>query len=64
VSDEVDGGDRVAHGNMSQVQIAAVEAEGDELESKRRYIYISAIIMFISKQCEPLESMGAELSSE
>jgi WRKY transcription factor 2 len=42
VSDEVDGGDRVAHGNMSQVQIAAVEAEGDELESKRRYISLQS----------------------
>ena len=38
VSDEVDGDDRVAHGHgsMSLVQCAAVEAEDDELESKRR----------------------------
>ncbi|RCV34066.1 hypothetical protein SETIT_7G133100v2 [Setaria italica] len=33
VSDEVDGGDRVTHGSLSQ---GGADAEGDELESKRR----------------------------
>ncbi|KAM0899845.1 hypothetical protein ACQ4PT_021041 [Festuca glaucescens] len=45
VSDEVDGDDRVAHGSMSQVQVAAVDAEGDELESKRRKLESCAIEM-------------------
>uniref|UniRef100_A0ACD5URJ3 Uncharacterized protein n=1 Tax=Avena sativa TaxID=4498 RepID=A0ACD5URJ3_AVESA len=45
VSDEVDGDDRVAHGSMSQVHSAAVEAECDELESKRRKLESCAIEM-------------------
>ncbi|KAM0893879.1 hypothetical protein ACQ4PT_024791 [Festuca glaucescens] len=45
VSDEVDGDDRVAHGSMSQVQVAAVDAESDELESKRRKLESCAIEM-------------------
>jgi WRKY transcription factor 2 len=36
VSDEVDGGDRVTHGSMSQ---SGADAEGDELESKRRSVH-------------------------
>ncbi|CAM0904228.1 unnamed protein product [Alopecurus aequalis] len=47
VSDEVDGDDRVAHGHgsMSLVQSAPVEAEDDELESKRRKLESCAIEM-------------------
>lgn len=42
VSDEVDGGDRVTHGSMSH---NAADAEGDELESKRRKLESCAIEM-------------------
>ncbi|CAN6249018.1 unnamed protein product [Urochloa humidicola] len=42
VSDEVDGGDRVTHGSMSQ---GGADAEGDELESKRRKLESYAIDM-------------------
>ncbi|XP_062225902.1 probable WRKY transcription factor 20 [Phragmites australis] len=42
VSDEVDGDDRVTHGSMSQ---GGADAEGDELESKRRKLESYAIDM-------------------
>ncbi|PUZ47591.1 hypothetical protein GQ55_7G178100 [Panicum hallii var. hallii] len=42
VSDEVDGEDRVTHGSMSQ---GDADAEGDELESKRRKLESYAIDM-------------------
>ncbi|XP_062183840.1 probable WRKY transcription factor 34 [Phragmites australis] len=42
VSDEVDGDDRVTHGSLSQ---GGADAEGDELESKRRKLESYAIDM-------------------
>ncbi|WVZ86070.1 hypothetical protein U9M48_032911, partial [Paspalum notatum var. saurae] len=42
VSDEVDGDDRVTHGSMSQ---GGADADGDELESKRRKLESYAIDM-------------------